>query len=145
MQAGPDPAVTPTEFLNMHLRSSLFCLCLFSGLTQAAVDCSALAEKLSGTVPEFHPPLQGKVIGSGRLHLHEAPDEACANKKIFVIPGDSLTLYSSLEDESWLEVNFIAKSGDDFTGWVRADRVEIGESYGAPSGEAGDSAEGDDQ
>jgi len=129
----------------MYLRSSLFCLCLFSGLTQAAVNCPALAEKISGTVPEFHPSVQGKVIGTGRLHFHEAPDEACANKKIFVIPGDYLTVYSSLEDESWLEVNFIAKSGDDFTGWVKADRVELGEPYGAPSDDADDAAAGDDQ
>lgn len=116
----------------MHLRSSLLCLCLFSSLGQAAVDCSALAEKLSGTVPEFHPSVQGKVIGTGRLHFHEAPDGACANKKIFVIPGDSLTVYASLEDESWLEVNYIAKDGEDYTGWVKADRVQIGEPYGAP-------------
>jgi hypothetical protein len=126
----------------MYLRASLLCLWLFSGLSQAAVgvNCSALAEKLSGTVPEFHPSVQGKVIGTGRLHFHEAPDEACANKKIFVIPGDSLTVYSSLEDESWLEVNFIAKDGEDYTGWVKADRVEIGKPYGAPPEDADDEA-----
>jgi hypothetical protein len=84
--------------------------------------------------PEFHPPMQGKVIGTGRVHFHKAPDEACANKKIFVIPGDSLNIYAGLEDESWLEVIFIAKDGEDYTGWVRADRVEIGVPYGvAPS------------
>ncbi|CAH0299168.1 hypothetical protein [Pseudomonas brassicacearum] len=129
----------------MYLRSSVLCLSLFSSLSQAAVNCSALAEKISGTVPEFHPSVQGKVIGTGRLHFHEAPDEACANKKIFVIPGDSLTVYSSLEDESWLEVNFIAKSGDDYTGWVKADRVEIGAPYGAPADEADDAPAGDAQ
>ncbi|WP_260963187.1 hypothetical protein [Pseudomonas citri] len=116
----------------MQLRSSVLCLCLFSSLSQAAVNCSALAEKISGTVPEFHPSVQGKVIGTGRVHFHEAPDEACANKKIFVIPGDALTIYSILEDESWLEVNYIAEDGEDYTGWVKADRVEIGRPYGAP-------------
>lgn len=116
----------------MHLRLSLLCLCLFSGLSHGAVDCSALAEKISGTAPGFHPVLQGKVIGTGRAHFHTAPNEACVNKKIFVIPGDSLTIYSSLEDESWLEVNFVAKDGEDYTGWVQANRVKMGVPYGAP-------------
>jgi hypothetical protein len=129
----------------MHLRSSLLCLCFFSGLSQAAVNCSTLAEKISGTVPGFHPAVQGKVIGTGRVHFHEAPDEACANKKIFVIPGDALTIYSMLEDESWLEVNFIAKDGEDYIGWVKADRVEIGEPYGSAAGEGDDASVGDDQ
>lgn len=129
----------------MHPRSSLLCLCFFSGLSQAAVNCSALAEKISGTVPGFHPSVQGKVIGTGRVHFHEAPDEACANKKIFVIPGDSLTIYAGLEDESWLEVNFIAKDGEDYTGWVKADRVEIGVPYGAPPEGGDDASVGDEK
>lgn len=119
----------------MLLRSSLLCLCLFSGLSQAAVDCSALAEKISGTAPEFHPAVQGKVIGTGRAYFHTAPDEACANKKLFVIPGDGLTVYAMLEDQTWVQVNFVAKDGEDYTGWLKADRVEIGEAYGAPSDE----------
>jgi len=127
----------------MDLRSSLWCLYLFSSLSQAAVDCSALAEKLSGTVPEFHPSVQGKVIGTGRLHFHSAPDEACANKKLFVIPGDGLTVYSSLEDETWLEVNFVAKDGEDYTGWVQANRVELGEPYGGPQDDANDASTSD--
>ncbi|MCS3471478.1 hypothetical protein M2401_005242 [Pseudomonas sp. JUb42] len=116
----------------MYLRSSLLCLCLFSGVSQAAVNCSALAEKISGTVPEFHPALQGEVIGTGRVHFHLAPDDACANKKIFVVPGDAVTIYSILEDQSWLEVNFVAKDGEDYTGWVKADRIKKGVPYGAP-------------
>ncbi|MFS2155824.1 hypothetical protein ACCD10_00540 [Pseudomonas sp. Pseusp122] len=128
----------------MRLRLTLSCLCLFSGLSQAAVDCSALAEKVSGTVPEFHPALQDLVIGTVRVHFHMAPDEACANKNIFVVPGDSLTLYSILQDESWLEVNFVAKDGEDYTGWVKADRVKMGVPYGAPP-EGGDASVGHDQ
>jgi len=119
------------EIRPMHLRLSLLCLCLFSGLSHAAVDCSALAEKISGKVPEFHPVLQGKAIGAGRVHFHTAPNEACANNKLFVIPGDGLTIYSMLEDKSWLEVNYVAKDGEDYTGWVRADRVKLGVPYGA--------------
>ena len=116
----------------MRLRLSLLCMCLFSGLSHAAVDCSALLEKISGKVPEFHPVLQGKVIGTGRVHFHTAPNEACANNKLFVIPGDGLTIYSMLEDKSWLEVNYVAKDGEDYTGWVKADRVKLGVPYGAP-------------
>lgn len=116
----------------MGLRLTLLSLCLLSGLSQAAVNCSALAEKISGTTGEFHPVLQAQVIGAGRLHFHDAPDEACTDKKLFVIPGDYLTAYSMTQDEKWLEVNFVAKSGDDYTGWVEADRVKLGEPYGAP-------------
>ncbi|MBJ9974479.1 hypothetical protein IAE35_12760 [Pseudomonas sp. S75] len=117
----------------MHLRSSLFCLCVFSSLGHAAVNCSALAEKISSTVPEFHPVRGGEVIGTGRVHFYTAPDEACANQKIFVVPGDSLIVYSILQDESWLEVNFVAKNGEDYTGWVKAERVKIGAPHGLPS------------
>lgn len=117
----------------MHLRLSLFCLFVFSSLSQAAVNCSALAEKISGTAPEFHPVLGGEVIGTGRVHFYIAPDEACANKKIFVVPGDSLIIYSILQDESWLEVSFVAKNGQDYTGWVKADRVKMGAPNGLPS------------
>jgi hypothetical protein len=127
-----------TEFAKMDLRSSLLCLCLFSSLSQAAVNCSALAKK-SEAAPGFHPVLQGVVIGTGRLHFHSAPDEACTNKKLFMIPGDSLTIYSILEDQTWLDVGFIAKDGEDYEGWVEADRVKKGVPYGAPQDDDSDS------
>lgn len=127
----------------MDLRSSALCLCLFSGLSQAAVNCSALAEKTTGTAGEFHPVVQAQVIGAGRLHFHDAPDEACTDKKLFVIPGDYLTAYSMTADEKWLEVNFVAKSGDDYTGWVEAERVKLGEPYGAPPDDTNDTPAAD--
>jgi len=117
----------------MHLRLTLICLGVVSSLGQAAVNCSVLAENISGTVPEFHPVLGGEVIGRGRAYFYTAPDEACTNKKVFVVPGDALIIYSILQDESWLEVNFVAKDGQDYTGWVKADRVKMGAPYGLPS------------
>ncbi|WVV47353.1 hypothetical protein THH46_22255 [Pseudomonas sp. NA13] len=44
-----------------------------------------------------------------------------------------------------IEVNFIAKSGDDYTDWVKADRVESGAPYGAPPEGADDEPAGDAQ
>jgi riboflavin synthase alpha subunit len=49
-------------------------------------------------------------------------------KGIFVIKGDSLTVYKSYKD--WFNVMYIAKDGEDYTGWVSSKQIKINGQYG---------------
>ena len=102
---------------------------------EAPVDCAALDEKANAEAGSYRPPVEGKIIGQGRAYFHSAPNSACITRKVFVVPGDGLTVYASTED-GWAQVMYIAKDGDDFTGWLEENRVELGQHYGgdpAPS------------
>ncbi|MGC5700520.1 SH3 domain-containing protein [Pseudomonas sp. NFXW11] len=98
-------------------------------LAAPAVDCAALNDKASQEAGAYRPPLEAKVIGEGRLHFHSAPNAACLNKQLFVVPSDGLTLYASTED-GWAQVMYIAKDGEDYSGWVEEKRLQQGEHYG---------------
>lgn len=65
-----------------------------------------------------------EVAGTGRLYFHTAPNERCIDKKVFVIPGDSLSaLTVSGEKDEWVNVTYLKKNGDEVSGWVRAERL----------------------
>ena len=106
-------------------------------LAEAPVDCATLSDKVSLEAGEYRPPLEAKVIGQGRLHFHSGPSAACVNKKLYVIPGDGLTVYASSED-GWTQVMYIAKDGEDYTGWVENKRLLLGKHYGASGAELPD-------
>jgi len=112
----------PVACLLLNLSPSAFA-------AEAAVDCDALHEKANAEAGSYRPPVEGKVIGQGRVYFHSAPNSACITKKVFVVPGDGLTVYASTED-GWDQVMYIAKNGDDFSGWVEEKRVELGQHYG---------------
>nr|BFD40789.1 hypothetical protein FFPRI1PSEUD_22880 [Pseudomonas sp. FFPRI_1] len=95
----------------------------------APVDCDTLSDNASLEAGEYRPPLEAKVIGEGRLHFHSGPDAACKNNKLYVIPGDGLTVYAS-SDKGWAQVMYIAKDGEDYTGWVEEKRLQLGGHYG---------------
>ena len=112
----------PVAYLLLNLSPSAFA-------AEAAVDCDALHEKANAEAGSYRPPVEGKVIGQGRAYFHSAPNSACITKKVFVVPGDGLTVYASTED-GWDQVMYIAKNGDVFSGWVEEKRVELGQHYG---------------
>ena len=65
-----------------------------------------------------------QVAGAGRLYFHTAPDERCVDKKVFVIPGDSLNAFTvSGEKDEWVSVTYLKKNGEDVSGWVKAERL----------------------
>jgi hypothetical protein len=67
-----------------------------------------------------------QVAGSGRLYLYKAPNEACLDKSLFVIPGDSLTAYTESGSQGeWTSVMYIAKDGEDYSGWVKTNRLKF--------------------
>mgnify|MGYP006874156192 FL=1 len=72
-------------------------------LAEAPVDCATLSDNVSLEAGEYRPPLEAKVIGQGRLHFHSGPNATCLNKKLYVIPGDGLTVYASSGD-GWAQV-----------------------------------------
>ncbi|NVZ62003.1 hypothetical protein HX867_07890 [Pseudomonas gingeri] len=117
----------PTRLL--PLACLLLSLSPLAGAADAPVDCDALHEKANAEAGSYRPPVEGKVIGKGRAYFHSAPSSACISKKVFVVPGDSLTVYASTED-GWAQVMYIAKGGEDFSGWVEENRVELGQHYG---------------
>ena len=63
------------------------------------------------------------MIGSGRLPFHSAPDPACRDPKVFVIPGDKLTGYA--EYPGWVGVMYTnPASNASYTGWVESRRLQ---------------------
>ncbi len=65
-----------------------------------------------------------KVAGKGRLHFHSAPNDACIDKKVFVIPGDALDASSVAgANEEWVSVSYYPKDADMVSGWVKSERL----------------------
>ncbi len=87
------------------------------------------AAPTTAMLPETH---QFKVAGKGRLYFHFAPDERCIDKKTFVIPGDALLAHKIAgANAEWVSVNFTAKNGDEFSGWVESKRLMFVGAFGA--------------
>ena len=90
--------------------------------------CSKLAEVTTAPENNYRPALEATVIGKGRLNFYTAPSALCPMKNVFVINGNVLTVYKS--HNGWANVMFIAKSGEDFMGWVSENRIKITGQYG---------------
>lgn len=107
----------------MYKAASLFTLALLAASPVLAADIC------KGDVPEevvLAERYQYKVAGTGRLHLHTGPSEKCINKKVFVIPGDDLVAFTEAgENGEWTSVMYMAKNGDDYSGWVRTERLRF--------------------
>lgn len=66
--------------------------------------------------------LERFVIGEGRLQFLTAPSEACANKGVFVVPGDRLV--TSLMHGDFVFVSYTnPKNGHRVDGWVTGGRL----------------------
>jgi hypothetical protein len=95
-----------------------------------AVDCKHAEILAEQEKAAFYPRQTHAVTGNGRLYLHTAPDPECRLKEVFVVPGDVLIVYS--EYKGWYDVMFVNhKTGNDFTGWVKADRLKYTGNLGA--------------
>ncbi len=107
----------------MYKAASLFTLARLAASPVLAADIC------KGDVPEevvLAERYQYKVAGTGRLHLHTGPSEKCINKKVLVIPGDDLVAFTEAgENGEWTSVMYMAKNGDDYSGWVRTERLRF--------------------
>jgi hypothetical protein len=106
----------------------LLLLGLFAIPALAGGACSSLAAQGKQSQESFFPPAEAKVVGSGKLRLHEAPSAQCKGLKYYVRPGDYLTLYKF--HGSWANVMYVAKDGEDVIAWVPKNRLEIVGQYG---------------
>lgn len=103
-------------------------VCLAQTGFGAERNCAKLIKQMDSVDDNYRPPLYGKVIGNKKLNFYTAPDEQCKMKDVFVIKGDSLTIYKPYK--GWLNVMYIAKDGEDYTGWVLAKQVKVNGQYG---------------
>lgn len=113
------------------MRKFIFFL-LFGGVIQASFAaeqvCTKLSKQIDSLDDNYRPPLYGKVFGTKKLNFYTSPDMQCKMQGIFVIRGDSLTIYKPYKD--WLNVMYIGKDGEDYTGWVSAKQVKVNGQYG---------------
>jgi hypothetical protein len=90
-------------------------------VSPAFADCNEPKTGTSST-PIFSPPLGARVIGTGRLQFHSAPNAHCAIAGVFVIPRDDLVAYAETRD-GWTSVMYESAKGGGVTGWVRSARL----------------------
>jgi hypothetical protein len=101
--------------------SFLFLGCLPSSFVWA--DCVKLNDEANAKAVEYYPRESYSVTGKGRLYFYSAPSSDCRQEDTFVIPGDSLVLYSDFK--GWYNVGFFnSKSGKDAFGWVKPERLK---------------------
>jgi hypothetical protein len=108
--------------------SFILLTCLIQISFAAEPTCARLSKQADSMDDNYRPPLEGKVIGNKKLYFYTAPDSQCKMKGIFVIKGDSLTVYSPYKN--WLNVMYITKDGEDYIGWVSSKQVKIIGQYG---------------
>jgi len=95
--------------------------CLLSSFAWA--DCAKLNDAASAKAAAHYPRESYSVTGPGRLYFYGAPSSECRDERTFVIPGDSLVLYSDYK--GWYNVGFFnAKTGNDAFGWVKPARLK---------------------
>jgi len=117
--------------LGGDVRLSVLCVLGAISATAGAAgfSCVDLNSQTAGPDQNFRPPVSGEVIGRGRVALYSAPSKSCRNPQVAMARGESLTVYKPYKD--WLNVMYVSKGGQDFTGWVRSSRVRLGGRYGA--------------
>ena len=101
----------------------------FAVTCAAETACGKIARQADQKKGAFYPRRSYTVEGKGRLYFHTAPDGKCRSKDIFIIQGDSLAVYSALD--GWFEVMYIhPKTGEDYSGWVRSERLKFSGTLG---------------
>lgn len=91
---------------------------------EVPVECLRLAKATGGPDDNFRPPLSATVTGSKRAYFYSAPASQCIEKRVFVVPGDTVTVYKSYK--TWYQVMYVSgKTGEDFEGWVAEGRLRL--------------------
>jgi hypothetical protein len=91
-----------------------------------AKQCKKLAGQVSGPDDNFRPPLGATAqpqAPSKRVYLRSAPLEQCAAGQPFIVRGDNVTVYKPYK--GWMQVMYIAKTGDDYSGWVKETELKM--------------------
>ncbi|AOI61952.1 hypothetical protein [Burkholderia diffusa] len=105
------------------------CASLATTYSLAEVDCAKLGKSTGGPDDNFRPPVMATVIGTGRAYFHSAPESKCINKRLFIIPGDNVTVYKPYKN--WYQVMYVNnKTGEDFEGWIEDRHLRLGGTVG---------------
>ncbi|MFC0178768.1 hypothetical protein [Thorsellia kenyensis] len=62
-----------------------------------------------------------QVVGNSKAHFYTAPSEECKQNEIFLIKGDLVYVYTSLN--GFYSVMYISKSLGLIDGWIKEDRL----------------------
>jgi len=89
-----------------------------------AFDCAALDKTANATGVQIAGSASGQqVVGKGRLQFYSAPDEHCAMKGVFIIPGDKVDGYT--ESGGFTSVLYLnPKTHGEAQGWVKSTRLQ---------------------
>jgi hypothetical protein len=110
----------------------ILCASLAATYSLAAVDCAKLGTATGGPDDNFRPPVMATVIGAGRAYFHSAPESECITKRLFIVPGDNVTVYKPYKN--WYQVMYVNnKTGEDFEGWIEDRRLRLGGTIGGDS------------
>jgi hypothetical protein len=110
--------------MNLYGRAAASLICAACATLPAfAADCAGLAKQAETRAPALSPPSSYIVGGAGRLYFHTAPDPACRDKDVFVIPNDRLAGYA--EFNGYISVMYLnPNSLKSYLGWVEAKRLQ---------------------
>jgi len=111
----------------------LFTIDAFLAITLAAIsahaaDCVALnkqADEKAARLPDnsqFFKVLNTSFLrlGPGRLYFYTAPDDACRNPEVFVLPGEEIVGYATMD--GFTKVMYISANHSQVsTGWVKTE------------------------
>lgn len=98
---------------------------LVSGQPAGPADCAALDKTYSAVVDgSYDPPMTASISGKDRAFFYTAPDFACTNKKVFVVPGDKIDV-AQISDNGWVKATYTAKTGKTYKGWVDQGQVQL--------------------
>ncbi|CFL01744.1 hypothetical protein [Burkholderia pseudomallei] len=99
---------------------------------EASAECHRVAEATNGPDENFRPPLSATVTGSGRAYFYSAPAPQCIEKRTFLVPGDTVTVYKPYKN--WYQIMYMnGKTGEEFEGWVEEGRLRLGDHLGGDS------------
>lgn len=117
----------------MGVRVAILALCASFATSHAAtktsVDCGQLSDATGGPDNNFRPPVSAVVTGSGHAYFYSAPASQCITRRVFIVPGDTVTVYKPYK--GWYQVMYLnPKTGDDFEGWVEEGRLRLGDALG---------------
>lgn len=122
---------TPTTSLRAAIVILALCASFATSYAHAEAEagCRRLAEATNGPDENFRPPLSATVTGSGRAYFYSAPAPQCIEKRTFLVPGDTVTVYKPYK--KWYQVMYVnGKSGEDFNGWLEEGRLRLGGHLG---------------
>lgn len=105
------------------LFSTILCASALISTQVSAQSCTAIDQKMQQNSTSYYPRLSMQVVGQKgyRTHFYAAPVERCKIKQLFLIPKDSVVVYSDIKSEgqTWIDVMYVRRDGETVQGWMK--------------------------